>query len=127
MSNLATEIAAAEVVQDRLAEQKTQHTQYTGFSTGRTSADLASTELYSETATLAAAPPPAPAEPEAEPAIERPPKDSRFWMILVALCVTCLAQAAEGTITSTALPTIAADLNIGDEFVWVPNAFLLTR
>ncbi|PYI32191.1 MFS general substrate transporter [Aspergillus indologenus CBS 114.80] len=52
--------------------------------------------------------------------------DLRFWLVFVALCVTSLLAALEGTVTSTALPTIVADLNIGDDYPWVSNAYFLT-
>ncbi|OJJ68389.1 hypothetical protein ASPBRDRAFT_32988 [Aspergillus brasiliensis CBS 101740] len=52
--------------------------------------------------------------------------DFRFWLVFVALCVTSLLAALEGTVTSTALPTIVADLHIGDNYPWVSNAYFLT-
>ncbi|EON95629.1 putative efflux pump antibiotic resistance protein [Phaeoacremonium minimum UCRPA7] len=36
-------------------------------------------------------------------------------------------SAVEGTIITSALPTIAADLGGGDAYIWVPNAFLLAQ
>jgi MFS family permease len=47
-------------------------------------------------------------------------------LVFVALCVTSLLAALEGTVTSTALPTIVADLHIGDNYPWVSNAYFLT-
>ncbi|RAK75207.1 MDR family MFS transporter [Aspergillus fijiensis CBS 313.89] len=52
--------------------------------------------------------------------------DLRFWLVFAALCVTSLLAALEGTVTSTALPTIVADLQIGDNYPWVSNAYFLT-
>ncbi|KAA8643970.1 hypothetical protein EYZ11_008230 [Aspergillus tanneri] len=52
--------------------------------------------------------------------------DVRFWLVFIALCVTSLLAALEGTVTSTALPTIVADLHIGDNYPWVSNAYFLT-
>lgn len=52
--------------------------------------------------------------------------DLRFWLVFIALCVTSLLAALEGTVTSTALPTIVADLHIGDNYPWVSNAYFLT-
>ncbi|KAG2416103.1 hypothetical protein HFD88_007295 [Aspergillus terreus] len=52
--------------------------------------------------------------------------DLRFWLVFVALCVTSLLAALEGTVTSTALPTIVAELHIGDNYPWVSNAYFLT-
>ncbi|RAH47378.1 MFS general substrate transporter-like protein [Aspergillus brunneoviolaceus CBS 621.78] len=52
--------------------------------------------------------------------------DLRFWLVFIALCVTSLLAALEGTVTSTALPTIVADLQIGDNYPWVSDAYFLT-
>jgi hypothetical protein len=52
--------------------------------------------------------------------------DIHFWLVFLALCVTSLLAALEGTVTSTALPTIVADLHIGDNYPWVSNAYFLT-
>jgi MFS family permease len=40
--------------------------------------------------------------------------------------VTALLSAFEVTVTSTAMPTIVRDLNIGNSYEWIVNAFLLT-
>ncbi|TGJ80886.1 hypothetical protein E0Z10_g7884 [Xylaria hypoxylon] len=57
-----------------------------------------------------------------------PPKKygSRTWLVMFALCVTQLLNAFEGTVTSTALPTIIADLEGGEEFIWVTSGYFLT-
>lgn len=49
-----------------------------------------------------------------------------FWMIMIALSFTNLLTALEATITSTALPSIIADLGGGDAYVWAVNGYLLT-
>ena len=72
---------------------------------------------HSETAVQAAA-----ADPPAET-----PKTFRFWMIIIAMAVTLLLTALEATVVSTALPTIAGDLDAGDLYVWFINSFFLTR
>ena len=54
-------------------------------------------------------------------------KSWRFWAIFPALMVTTLLSAAEVTVLSTAMPTIIRDLNIGKNYTWVVNAYLLTR
>jgi hypothetical protein len=51
----------------------------------------------------------------------------RFWLIFPALCITAFLASLEGTVVSTALPTINQQLNTGDNYVWVINAFFLTR
>ncbi|KAI0970897.1 major facilitator superfamily domain-containing protein [Xylaria arbuscula] len=62
-----------------------------------------------------------------EEAEESPKKyGSRTWLVMFALCVTQLLNAFEGTVTSTALPTIIADLHGGEEFIWVTSGYFLT-
>ena len=51
----------------------------------------------------------------------------RFWMVFVSLCVTSLLAALEGTVVSTALPTIARDLGLGENYAWVANVYFLTK
>lgn len=51
----------------------------------------------------------------------------RFWAIFTGLCVTSLLAAVDGTITSTALPTIVYDLKADELYVWFVNAFYLSR
>lgn len=51
----------------------------------------------------------------------------RFWAIIAALCVTGLLSAVEGTVPSTALPSIIDDLEGGNLYIWVVNAYFLTR
>ncbi|KAJ6785630.1 hypothetical protein PWT90_00503 [Aphanocladium album] len=50
----------------------------------------------------------------------------RFWAIFLALGLTSLLSAIEGTVTSTALPTISGDLHAGSKYVWFVNAYFLT-
>ncbi|KAF8849212.1 MFS general substrate transporter [Acephala macrosclerotiorum] len=56
---------------------------------------------------------------------ESPPKDFSFWMIFFAVCVTTLLVAIDLSIVSTALPSISQDLNSGELYVWVANAYVL--
>ncbi|MCJ1249022.1 hypothetical protein MMC30_006244 [Trapelia coarctata] len=64
------------------------------------------------------------AESEKEPpAIHR---GWRFWAIFPALSITALLSAVEATVTSTALPTIVVDLEVGNNYTWIVNSFLLT-
>lgn len=51
----------------------------------------------------------------------------RFWAIIVSLCVTGLLSAVEGTVPSTALPSIIKDLEGGNLYIWVVNGYFLTR
>jgi MFS family permease len=48
-----------------------------------------------------------------------------FWFSMTALAFTVLLSALDLTAVSTALPTIAADLDGGDSFVWVGSAYAL--
>ncbi|KAL9121436.1 MAG: hypothetical protein Q9187_002006 [Circinaria calcarea] len=50
----------------------------------------------------------------------------RYWAVIIALCVTGLLSAMEGTVVPTALPTIVHDLGGGELYVWVVNAYFLT-
>lgn len=50
----------------------------------------------------------------------------RFWAIIVSLMITGLVSALEGTIITSALPTITEALGGGNAYIWVPNAFLLS-
>ena len=49
------------------------------------------------------------------------------WLIFAGLAVSALLSALEGSVISTALPTIAADLGLGGNYVWVINIYFLTR
>jgi MFS family permease len=50
----------------------------------------------------------------------------RFWAIIGSLMITGLVSALEGTIITSALPTITESLGGGNAYIWVPNAFLLS-
>ncbi|PVI00595.1 MFS general substrate transporter [Periconia macrospinosa] len=63
---------------------------------------------------------------ESPSTIAKPDKDFRFWMIVVALCMTGLLGALENTVVTTSLPTIVAALNVGEDYVWITNVFFLT-
>jgi MFS family permease len=52
----------------------------------------------------------------------RPPKDVRFWLVLLSLCTALFLSALELSIVSPALPIITADL-LGEDFVWVGSAY----
>ena len=64
---------------------------------------------------------------DAKEANVAPKKDWRFWLIFLAVCVTTLLVAIDLSIVSTALPTIANDLNSKDAFIWVANAYILAQ
>lgn len=50
----------------------------------------------------------------------------RFGMTIIVLSTAGLLTSLENTITGTALPTIAVDLNGADTYVWAVNAYTLT-
>lgn len=60
----------------------------------------------------------------AAPALNR---DLRFWVILLAIGFSGLLSALEATITSTALPTVIAELGGGggDLYIWAVNGYFL--
>ncbi|KAH7325568.1 methylenomycin A resistance protein [Stachybotrys elegans] len=48
----------------------------------------------------------------------------RFWALLASVSLAGLLTALEGTITSTALPSIVNDLGGGHLYIWVVNGYL---
>ncbi|POR38927.1 Siderophore transporter, RhtX/FptX family [Tolypocladium paradoxum] len=57
-----------------------------------------------------------------------PPKKKtwRFWAVFPALCVTTFLSALDTSILSTALPTIALDINAGELYMWITNSYILS-
>ncbi|KAE8339531.1 hypothetical protein BDV24DRAFT_152689 [Aspergillus arachidicola] len=49
----------------------------------------------------------------------------RFWAIIIALSLTGLLSTIEGTIITSALPTITKALGGSSAYIWVPNAYFL--
>ncbi|KAK7191954.1 hypothetical protein DPSP01_013796 [Paraphaeosphaeria sporulosa] len=49
----------------------------------------------------------------------------KFYLILFSLCITSLLVALEGTVTSTALPTIVRELGGGASYVWASSGYFL--
>ncbi|KAI5921289.1 macrolide phosphotransferase k [Camillea tinctor] len=49
----------------------------------------------------------------------------RFWAIMGSLSMTGLLSSIEGTIITSALPTITEALGGGNLYIWVPNAYFL--
>lgn len=50
-----------------------------------------------------------------------------FWCTILALCVTGILSALEGTIVSIALPTIVQDLGGAELYIWSVNGYFLAR
>ncbi|KAH8178515.1 major facilitator superfamily protein [Sarocladium implicatum] len=63
---------------------------------------------------------------EVPPATATTRKGWRFWAIFLTLMLVSLLAAVESTVTSTALPSIVADLDAGSLYVWFVNAYFLT-
>lgn len=51
----------------------------------------------------------------------------RFWAIIAGLSITKLLAALENTVVTTAAPEILSDLQLGENFVWITNAFFIAR
>lgn len=85
----------------------------------------AATSQASEDAAPPATPPSAEAR-DRESAPTPPQKKSlKFWSVFFSLGLLSLATSIESTIVTTALPRIAVDIDMGSQYVWVGNAFLL--
>ncbi|CAL1715143.1 unnamed protein product [Somion occarium] len=66
-----------------------------------------------------------------QPHAEEPPKAGfkkgiSFWISYIAVVTSIFLSALDLTGVATALPTITADLNGGDNFVWVGSAYALS-
>ncbi|KAJ5474154.1 hypothetical protein N7475_003720 [Penicillium sp. IBT 31633x] len=55
-----------------------------------------------------------------------PKKTWRFWAVFPALCVTTFLSALDTSILSTALPTIALDIEAGELYMWITNSYILS-
>jgi hypothetical protein len=56
----------------------------------------------------------------------KPCRGLQFWMIIVGLSVAGVLLGLESTVITTSLPTITAELNIGEKYIWDANVFFLT-
>ncbi|GLI77205.1 hypothetical protein PoHVEF18_005491 [Penicillium ochrochloron] len=59
---------------------------------------------------------------------EEPPKHHyswRFWIIFPALCITGFLASLEGSLVTTAMPTINNELRTGSNYIWAINAAAL--
>lgn len=68
-----------------------------------------------------------PRQPVAEEHFSKSGKGWRFWAIFPPLCLSQLLIALESTIPTASLPKISSDLDVGDNWVWIVNAYLLTK
>jgi len=65
---------------------------------------------------------------ESVPSIVTPPDWVRgvgFWRYFIAVCIPILLSAFEGSVVSTALPSISHDMGPGPQSSWVATSFLL--
>ncbi|KAI8630956.1 MFS general substrate transporter [Xylariaceae sp. FL1651] len=60
------------------------------------------------------------------PAETKADKGGRFWLIFICLVLTAFLSALEGSIVSTALPSIARALDASQNYIWVVNVYYLT-
>lgn len=51
----------------------------------------------------------------------------RLYAIIVGLGIANLLAALENTVITIAAPVILTDLGFGDNFIWITNAFFLSR
>lgn len=54
------------------------------------------------------------------------PRSKRFWAIIFTIAIMSILSALENTAVITALPYIATQLDLGENYIWVTNAFFLT-
>lgn len=66
-------------------------------------------------------------ENDKEPQPAATKKSVRFFAIVAALALSGLLTSLEAIITSTALPTITADLGGADLYIWIVDGFYLTQ
>ncbi len=63
-----------------------------------------------------------------DPAVSVPWKPTfRVYAVVVGLGVANLLAALENTVLTIAAPVVLTDLELGDNFVWILNAFFLCR
>lgn len=60
-----------------------------------------------------------------EPAPWKP--SFQVYAIVIGLGITNLLAALENTVLTIAAPVVLTDLKLGDNFIWVTNAFFLSR
>nr|A0A8F4NV97.1 RecName: Full=MFS-type transporter pydD; AltName: Full=Pyrrocidines biosynthesis cluster protein D [Acremonium sp.]QXF14603.1 PydD [Acremonium sp.] len=101
-----------------LQEDKSSETMHDPSTRGVETRNVTAVDSPLETATTSES-------PETERTNVAPAKrDWRFWALLVSISLAGLLTALEGTITSTALPSIVNDLGGGHLYVWVVNGYL---
>jgi hypothetical protein len=51
----------------------------------------------------------------------------RLWAVIIGLGVTLLLTALENTVVTVAAPAIVTELKLGDNYIWITNAFFICR
>ena len=51
----------------------------------------------------------------------------RLWIVIIGLGVTLLLTALENTAITVAIPIIVSELELGEKYIWVTNAFFISR
>ncbi|KAI1739971.1 MFS general substrate transporter [Xylaria scruposa] len=64
---------------------------------------------------------------DSPPAEAKAEKGWQFWLVFVCLVLTAFVSALEGSIVSTALPSIARALGSSEDYIWVVNVYYLTN
>ncbi|KAI0856744.1 MFS general substrate transporter [Xylaria cubensis] len=68
-----------------------------------------------------------PAAADSPPTEAKAEKGWQFWAVFVCLVLTAFVSALEGSIVSTALPSIARALGSSQDYIWVVNVYYLTN
>ncbi|KAI0117974.1 MFS general substrate transporter [Nemania sp. FL0031] len=61
-----------------------------------------------------------------KPPVSQPTKRGfRFWAIIAGLAIATFQASLENSVIVTSGPTIVQDLQMGEEYIWITNAFFL--
>ncbi|KAF2253606.1 MFS general substrate transporter [Trematosphaeria pertusa] len=70
--------------------------------------------------------PKAVSSPPCEEVSHRAQKPWHFWAVFPALCLCSFLTAFDASVVFTALPTIVSDLQSGELYIWIINAYTLS-
>lgn len=57
------------------------------------------------------------------PAVSR--RGFRFWAVIAGLCIANFQASLENSVVVTSGPKIVEDLQMGEEYIWITNAFFV--